>query len=69
LPGKHTDASPDASWLVLGRYPAIARLLRRHFRRTTAGNSGLILIRGWCRQKFKAFKFQKAAKDFVRLNI
>jgi len=26
-------------------------------------------VRGWCHQKIKAFKFQKAARDFVRLNV
>lgn len=25
-------------------------------------------VRGWCLEKIKAFKNQKAAKDFVRLN-
>jgi hypothetical protein len=26
-------------------------------------------VRGWCLEKMKAFKFQKAAKNHVRLNV
>jgi hypothetical protein len=58
LPGKHPDDSSDAS-------PDATRVVAR----TLRGVRPYFLIRGWCHQKFKAFKFQKAARDFVRLNI
>jgi hypothetical protein len=54
LPGKHPNASPDATRVV-------ARTLR--------GVRPYFLIRGWCHPKIKAFKFQKAARNHVRLNV
>jgi hypothetical protein len=54
LPGKHPNASPDATRVV-------ARTLR--------GVRPYFLIRGWCLTKMKGFQFQKAAKIPVRLNV
>jgi len=38
-------------------------------RRIAGAGAGLIQIRGWCLTKMPAFKFQKAATDYVRLNV
>jgi len=38
-------------------------------RRIAGASAGLIQIRGWCLTKMNGFQFQKAARDFVRLNV
>ena len=45
------------------------RWTRRELRAAVARLVSLSLIRGWCLTKMPAFPFQKAATDFVRLNV
>ena len=73
LRGRCADVAPDAT-------PDVARTLRRTLRRMLRGNCAEIarlllvlrpylLIRGWCHPKIRAFKFQKAARNHVSLNV
>jgi len=38
-------------------------------RRIAGASAGLIQIRGWCLTKMNGFPFQKAATNYVRLNV
>ena len=60
--GRCADVTADATAVVApDATPDVARTLR--------GLRLYFLIRGWCHPKIKAFKFQKAATNHVRLNV
>jgi hypothetical protein len=72
MPGYCAEIAPDIPADMRGysmetAWPPVD--IRRTLVRTLRDLPPYLLIRGWCLTKMTAFHFQKAARNYVRLNV
>jgi hypothetical protein len=67
--GHWPDNSSDVARMNTGNNGGLANGQPPDNRRIAGVSAGLIQIRGWCLTKMTGFRFQKADRDSVRLNV